>query len=105
MLRLTILFVCVLTLVIISKSTAQTTCDPVCAIYCLYGNVIDANGCPTCKCKTSPCRYEETPLKGYFCGHGINREDCPWTYRCIIGLNNAYAVCCPRRRRRPWERY
>ena len=26
-------------------------CGPVCDIYCAYGNVLDANGCPTCSCK------------------------------------------------------
>ena len=30
------------------------TCPPVCTIYCQYGNVPDANGCPTCKCNPPP---------------------------------------------------
>jgi len=29
-------------------------CPPVCDIYCQYGNVPDANGCPTCKCNPPP---------------------------------------------------
>jgi hypothetical protein len=29
-------------------------CPPVCAIYCAYGNVPDANGCPTCACNPPP---------------------------------------------------
>ncbi len=29
-------------------------CGPVCAIFCEYGNVKDANGCPTCKCNPPP---------------------------------------------------
>jgi hypothetical protein len=29
-------------------------CGPVCAIYCQYGNVLDASGCPTCKCNPAP---------------------------------------------------
>ena len=33
-------------------------CPPVCDIFCQYGNVPDANGCPTCQCNplpTDPC--------------------------------------------------
>ncbi len=30
------------------------TCPPVCAIFCAYGNVRDANGCPTCTCNPPP---------------------------------------------------
>jgi hypothetical protein len=29
-------------------------CGPVCDIYCQYGNVLDAWGCPTCQCKPAP---------------------------------------------------
>jgi hypothetical protein len=32
----------------------QTTCGPVCQIFCAYGNVLDDKGCPTCKCKSAP---------------------------------------------------
>jgi hypothetical protein len=32
----------------------QRMCPPVCQIYCQYGNVTDANGCPTCGCKPPP---------------------------------------------------
>ncbi len=32
--------------------TAQ--CGPVCAIWCEFGNVLDANGCPTCACNPPP---------------------------------------------------
>lgn len=28
----------------------KPVCGPVCAIYCEFGNVLDANGCPTCAC-------------------------------------------------------
>ncbi len=29
-------------------------CGPVCLIFCEFGNVKDANGCPTCKCNPAP---------------------------------------------------
>jgi hypothetical protein len=29
-------------------------CGPVCEIYCEYGNVLDAKGCPTCTCNKAP---------------------------------------------------
>jgi hypothetical protein len=33
---------------------APPKCGPVCDIYCDYGNVTDANGCPTCQCNPAP---------------------------------------------------
>ena len=30
------------------------SCGPVCAIYCQYGNMLDAFGCPTCVCNSGP---------------------------------------------------
>jgi hypothetical protein len=33
---------------------APPACPPVCAIFCAYGNVLDANGCPTCTCNPPP---------------------------------------------------
>jgi PrcB C-terminal/Antistasin family len=43
-----------------------TMCGPVCDIFCAYGNVLDANGCPTCRCNTAPpqpaaCPPEKCP--------------------------------------------
>ncbi|XP_074655472.1 uncharacterized protein LOC141909040 [Tubulanus polymorphus] len=35
-----------------SLSVIPKTCDPVCAVFCPYGNVLDGNGCPTCVCKS-----------------------------------------------------
>lgn len=32
----------------------KVTCGPVCDIFCQYGNVKDANGCPTCRCNPAP---------------------------------------------------
>jgi hypothetical protein len=37
----------------VPKATPPT-CPPVCDIFCTYGNVMDANGCPTCSCKPAP---------------------------------------------------
>ncbi|HVY36364.1 MAG TPA: hypothetical protein VHM31_00460 [Polyangia bacterium] len=35
-------------------ATGKCICGPVCAIYCEYGNVLDANGCATCTCNPPP---------------------------------------------------
>lgn len=48
-----------------NPGTGGTTCGPVCLIFCPYGNVPDANGCPTCKCNPAPaCTATE-------CGPGL----------------------------------
>ena len=48
-----------------SGGTGGAGCGPVCAIFCPYGNVPDANGCPTCKCNPPPaCTATE-------CGPGL----------------------------------
>ena len=41
-------------------------CGPVCAIYCVYGNVPDANGCPTCQCNppSGNCDHCPSPAPG-----------------------------------------
>jgi hypothetical protein len=93
---LTIFLLCLVAPLAISKSIAPSACGPVCAIYCQFGNVRDANGCPTCSCKKSPCEDEQTPLADYFCGRGPNRRECPSTHHCAIAPNDAFAVCCPR---------
>ncbi len=95
MFRFTVLLVCILVILAISKSIARTTCGPVCYIYCQYGNVLNTNGCPTCKCKQSPCKNGQAPLADYFCGRGPNRKNCPSTHTCVIAPNDAYAVFCP----------
>jgi len=43
----------------------KPTCGPVCSIACEYGNVLDANGCPTCACNPPPanaCPPDKCPL-------------------------------------------
>lgn len=100
MISYTVLLLSGLLLVVTAQSSSLIQCGPVCAILCQYGNVLDANGCPTCRCKTTPCENGRVPLPGYFCGRGPNRQDCPLTHTCVIAPNDAYAVCCPRCRRK-----
>jgi len=52
-------------------------CGPVCDIYCEFGNVPDANGCPTCKCNPPPA----TSCAAVLCPAG---SDCdPATGKCV----------------------
>ncbi|MDB4983086.1 MAG: antistasin-like [Myxococcales bacterium] len=50
------------------------TCPPVCAIFCQYGNVPDANGCPTCQCNPATCAQTECgappPFAQPMCANG-----------------------------------
>jgi hypothetical protein len=71
-------------------------CGPVCDIYCQYGNVLDANGCPTCKCNPSPmdpcatvkcasgthCDAGKCVADGPSCG-GIAGKACPGIGKCV----------------------
>ncbi|XP_065644972.1 antistasin-like isoform X2 [Hydra vulgaris] len=56
-------------------------CGPVCDIYCPYGNVLDANGCPTCLCNSQPICG---PVCMIFCENGyvLDESGCP-TCQCI----------------------
>jgi hypothetical protein len=50
-----------------------TTCGPVCAIYCPYGYVLDARGCPTCTCKPPPmCPPVACDI---FCKYGYQKDE------------------------------
>ena len=76
---------------------APTQCPPVCDIYCENGNVLDANGCPTCKCNppTNLCAAVlcETgsdcdPSTGKCVTHkvtcgGIAGRPCPGMGKCV----------------------
>ena len=93
---LTILLVAALLPLALCKPGVRPACGPTCDIYCPYGNVIDAKGCPLCRCKTA-CRSEQAPLDDYLCGRVPNRRDCPSTHYCVIARDDSYAVCCPRK--------
>lgn len=93
---ITVFLLCLIASVTIAKSLSEPECGPVCEIYCPFGNELDAQGCPLCLCKKSPCENNQPPLSGYFCGRGPNRRDCPRKHYCKIAPNDAYAVCCPR---------
>src|SRR5262249_44530567 len=53
------------------------TCPPVCDIFCEYGNVLDASGCPTCKCNPPPT----TGCAAVLCPAGTDCD--PATGKCI----------------------
>ncbi|CAF3339804.1 unnamed protein product [Rotaria socialis] len=93
----TILLLCLVATLTLSKVISRPGCGPLCAMYCEYGNVMDSDGCPICQCKESPCEDEQRPLEGYFCGSGPSYRACPSTHHCLIGPNDDFAVCCPRR--------
>src|SRR5262249_25897388 len=62
---------------------------PVCTIFCQYGNVLDANGCPTCKCNPPPTDLCAAVL----CPAGSTCD--PTTGKCIPSPNACAAVLCP----------
>jgi len=71
-------------------------CGPVCQIYCEYGNVLDANGCPTCKCNPAPidlcatvkcaagthCDTGKCVADSVSCG-GFAGKACPGIGKCV----------------------
>jgi hypothetical protein len=77
-------------------------CGPVCAIYCDYGNVLDANGCPTCSCNPPPsdpcatvkcaagthCDAGKCVSNGVSCG-GIAGIPCPGVGKCADDPNDS----------------
>ncbi len=93
---LTIFLLCLVISLTLAKSISDPACGVICAIYCPYGNVLDENSCPTCKCNESPCGNGQAPLDDFFCGRGPNSRACPSTHECIIAPDDGYAVCCPR---------
>ncbi|CAF1305397.1 unnamed protein product, partial [Rotaria sordida] len=95
MLRFTILLICVLVPLTISKNIKPLTNDIVCNNPCEYGYILDGNGRSTCQCKQSPCENGQAPLSDHFCGRGPNSTNCPSGSVCIIAPNDVYAVCCP----------
>jgi len=77
-------------------------CGPVCDIYCQYGNVLDANGCPTCGCNpppADPCATVKCPSgtqcnsgkcvpDGVSCG-GLAGIPCPGAGKCVDDPNDS----------------
>ena len=75
---------------------SKPVCGPVCDIYCEYGNVMDANGCPTCKCNPPPadlcatvkcaagthCDSGKCVADAVSCG-GIAGKACPGGGKCV----------------------
>ena len=59
------------------KCVPDQACGPVCLIFCLYGNVLDANGCPTCACNPAPpgacdtCAGPAPSAPTYLCPDGV----------------------------------
>ncbi len=82
-------------------------CGPVCTIYCEYGNVLDAKGCPTCQCNPPPadscaavlcptgtrCEGGKCLPSGPSCG-GIAGKACPGLGKCVDDPNDS---CDPAR--------
>ncbi|XP_076080973.1 uncharacterized protein LOC143051872 isoform X1 [Mytilus galloprovincialis] len=70
----------------------EPICGPVCLIFCPFGNVLDENNCPICKCKTG-CAGNVNPLTSVSCGSGQQR--CPARYQCKTPSAGGSGVCCP----------
>ncbi|XP_063438104.1 cysteine-rich motor neuron 1 protein-like isoform X1 [Mytilus trossulus] len=70
----------------------EPRCPPVCLIFCPFGNIMDENNCPTCKCKTG-CAGNVNPLTSVSCGSGQQR--CPARYQCKTPSGGGGGVCCP----------
>ena len=80
-------------------------CGPVCDIYCQYGNVLDATGCPTCSCNppsSDPCAAVKCASgthcdsgkcapDGVSCG-GFAGKPCAGMGKCV---DNPYDSCDP----------
>ena len=76
----------------------KPVCGPVCDIYCQYGNVADANGCPTCQCNPDPCATVKCAggthcdsgkcvSDGVSCG-GFAGTPCPGIGKCVDNPND-----------------
>jgi hypothetical protein len=83
-------------------TTGKCLCGPVCDIYCEYGNVQDANGCPTCRCNPPPtdpcatvkcaagthCDSGKCAPDGVSCG-GFTGKACPGLGKCVDNPNDS----------------
>jgi hypothetical protein len=76
-------------------------CGPVCAIYCPYGNVLDARGCPTCECNPAPADGGPDgivicgPVCDIYCPYGnvLDEKGCP-TCKCNPAPTDCPAIKC-----------
>jgi len=57
-------------------------CGPVCDIFCQYGNVLDASGCPTCACNPGPCGASGQGC----CATSPDRPACDGELLCCVGV-------------------
>jgi hypothetical protein len=57
-------------------------CGPVCTIFCEYGNVLDASGCPTCACNPAPCGASGQGC----CATSADRGPCDGELLCCVGV-------------------
>jgi hypothetical protein len=65
-------------------------CGPVCQIFCEHGNVLDASGCPICKCNPPPTT---DPCAAVRCAAGTHCEAQP--VMCIKEPCPPVAACVP----------
>ena len=84
------------------KCISDGVCGPVCDIYCDYGNVLDASGCPTCSCNPPPkdpcatvkcaagthCDSGKCAPDGVSCG-GFTGKPCPGFGKCVDNPNDS----------------
>jgi hypothetical protein len=61
----------------VDSSPDLHVCGPLCDIYCVYGNVLDNAGCPTCQCKAAPT-----------CPTGSHAVTCPGTTACALDCSD-----------------
>ena len=66
------------------------TCGPVCLIFCENGNVLDANGCPTCTCNPPPT---DNPCATVRCAADTHCEST--AVQCIKAPCPPVATCVP----------
>jgi hypothetical protein len=64
----------------------RIVCGPLCDLYCPYGNVLDANGCPLCKCNPDPTTCPAVKCKACPYGYRYDEKGCQ-TCDCLSDPN------------------